>query len=168
MSTGKHSNLIYFDAVVGFPTTKRAKKYKKFPNRSKNNRHFFWNPLNLQPIWIHKSGQEKNNQNLNTKKSWSLKRKFAVWCSGAQGPSEDLWGPRKDLLWPKRALFASFWSFSQTGWFYMDYNNAGWAEHSDTILWTPHKPIFWEKNSHTKLARGNLGLTDISGQMGPF
>ena len=67
-----------------FQPPKGQKKYKKFPNRSKNNRHFFWNPLNLQPIWIHKSGQEKNNQNLNTKKSWSLKRKFAVWCSGGR------------------------------------------------------------------------------------
>ena len=28
--------------------------------------------------------------------------------------------------------------------------------------------LYFEKNSHTKLARGNLGLTDISGQMGPF
>ena len=55
---------------------------------------------------------------------------------------KDLRGPRKDLLWPKRALFASFWSFSQTGWFYMDYNSAGWAEHSAAMLWTPHKPIF--------------------------
>ena len=70
-----------------FQPPKGQKKYKKFPNRSKNNRHFFWNPLNLQPIWIHKSGQEKNNQNLNTKKSWSLKRKFAVWCSGVSPAS---------------------------------------------------------------------------------
>ena len=28
--------------------------------------------------------------------------------SGPPGPSEDLRGPRKDLLWPKWALFASF------------------------------------------------------------
>ena len=28
--------------------------------------------------------------------------------------------------------------------------------------------LYLKKKSHTKLARGNLGLTDISGQMGPF
>ena len=65
--------------------------------------------------------------------------------SGPPWPSKDLWGPQKDLLWPKRALFASFWSFSQTGWFYMYYNSARWAEHSAAILWTPHKPIFRKK-----------------------
>ena len=58
--------------------------------------------------------------------------------SGPPGPSEDFWSPRKDLFWPKRALFASFWSFSQTGWFYMGYNSAGWAEHSAAfMLWLP-------------------------------
>ena len=74
--------------------------------------------------------------------------------SGPPWPSKDLWGPQKDPLWPKRALFASFWSFSQTEWFYMGYNSAERAEHSAAMFWTPHKPIFREKNSYTKLARG--------------
>ena len=38
-----------------------------------------------------------------TGQSWAVGTK-----SGPPGPSEDLRGPRKDLLWPKRALFASF------------------------------------------------------------
>ena len=63
-----------------FQPLKLPKKYKKFPNTSKNLTYFVWNPLNLEPIWIHKSGQEKNDQNPDTKKVWSLKLKFAVWC----------------------------------------------------------------------------------------
>ena len=31
----------------------------------------------------------------------------------------------RTFFWSKRAFFASIWSFSQTGWFYMDYNSAG-------------------------------------------
>ena len=73
-----------FDAVVVFPTTKIAKKKKKSPNMSENIPFFVWNPLNLKPIWIQKSGQEKNDQNPDTKKVWSLKLKFAVWWSGEQ------------------------------------------------------------------------------------
>ena len=65
-----------------FQPPKLPKRYKTFPNTSKNMTYFVWNPLNLGPIWIQKSGQKENDQKQDTKKEWSLKLKFAVWWSG--------------------------------------------------------------------------------------
>ena len=83
--TGKHSKLIFLMLWLFFqPPKLPKKKHKKSPNMSENIPFFVWNPLNLKPIWIQKSGQEKNDQNPDTKKVWSLKLKFAVWWSGEQ------------------------------------------------------------------------------------
>ena len=88
--------------------------------------------------------------------------------SGPPGPSEDLRGPQKGHFGPKRALFLPLFDR------FLKLGGSIWTitvldEQSIPLRFSGHPTsLYFEKNSHTKLARGNLGPADISGQMGPI
>ena len=106
------------------------------------------------PIPGQSSGDHESNPGRPMGGSWDR-----IWST--EVPNRTLYGQNGPFL----PLFDRFLKLGGSIWTITVLD-----EQSIPLQFTGHPTsLYFEKKiAHTKLARGNLGLTDISGQMGPF
>merc|ERR1712001_562995 len=105
----------------------------------------------------------------------SLRKRSKRGKKGPLGPNLVPRGPPRTSEVPERTFYGQNGPFLPRFDCFLKLGGSIWTitmldEQSIPIRFSGHPTslYFEKKNSHTKLARGNLGLTDISGQMGPF